>query len=60
MFLATLEGVLYKTVSVQLSSMDCNENLIVRVQTFSMQHIFNAHWFTVLCFLKCIIFYVDI
>ena len=26
MFLATLEGVLYKTVSVQLSSMDCNEN----------------------------------
>ena len=26
MLLATLEGVLYKTVSVQLSSMDCNEN----------------------------------
>ena len=26
MFLATLEGVLYKTVSVQLSSRDCNEN----------------------------------
>lgn len=49
MFSATLEGVLYKTVSVQLSSRHYNEIKEGRLQAL---HIFDASWFSVLCFVK--------